>query len=133
MERRNENISLLGHLQVLDEPLSSLYADRTRGVLYLFVRLFEDTPVSTFVLSEVTPVQVMDYMEGRLGLSGIFRNGKSYYYEEVHVTLDAADFMPLTKAKAREKLNCDGLDDKFDTQLAYRSVPLKQYLKSIMV
>ena len=133
MERRNENISLLGHLRVLDEPLSSLYADRSRGVLYLFVRLFEETPVSTFVLTEVTPVQVMDYMEGRLGLSGIFGKSKSYYYEEMHVELDLADFLPLSKAKAREKLSCDGLDDKFDTQLAYRSVPLKQYLKSIMV
>lgn len=130
---KNENISLLGHLQVLDEPLSSLYADRTRGVLYLFVRLFEETSVSTFVLTEVTPVQVMDYMEGRLGLSSIFGKSRSYYYEEIHMTLDAADFLPLTKAKAREKLSCDGLDDKFDMQLAYRSVPLKQYLRSIMV
>lgn len=130
---KKENISLLGHLQVLDEPLSSLYADRSRGVLYLFVRLFEETPVSTFVLTEVTPVQVMDYMEGRLGLSGIFGKSKSYYYEKIHVELDVADFLPLSKAKAREKLSCDGLDDKFDMQLAYRSVPLKQYLRSIMV
>lgn len=130
---RNENISLLGHLQVLDEPLSSLYADHSRGVLYLFVRLFEETPASTFVLTEVTPVQVMDYMEGRIGLNGIFGRNKSYYYKEIHVTLDAADFLPLTKAKAREKLSCNGLNDKFDTQLAYRSVPLKQYLRNMMV
>lgn len=130
---KTENISLLGHLQVLDEPLSSLYADRNSGVLYLFVRLFEETSVSTFLLTEVTPLQVMDYMEGRLGLKGIFGQNKSYYYEEVHVTLDAADFLPLTKAKAREKLSSDGLDDKFDMQLAYRSVPLKQYLRRMMV
>lgn len=130
---REENIRLLGHLQVLDEPLSSLYSDSSRGVLYLFVRLFEDTPVSTFVLSEVTPIQVVDYMEGRIGLNGIFGENKSYYYEEIHVTLDAADFLPLTKNKAREKLSCDGLGDMFDRQLAYRSLPLKQYLRSIMV
>ena len=130
---KNENISLLGHLQVLDEPLSSLYADRSRGVLYLFVRLFDESPVSTFVLSEVTPVQVVDYMEGRVGLKGIFGKNKAYYYKEGHLTLDASDFMPLTKSKAREKLGWDGLDDKFDSQLAYRSVPLKQYLRSIMV
>lgn len=130
---KKENISLLGHLQVLDEPLSSLYADRTRGVLYLFVRLFEETPVSTFVLTEVTPVQVMDYMEGRLGLSSIFGKSKAYYYKEAHLTLEASDFTPLSKTKAREKLNSDGLEDLFDSQLAYRSVPLKQYLRSIMV
>ena len=129
----NETISLLGHLQVLDEPLSSLYTDRTRGVLYLFVRLFEETPVSTFVLTEVTPVQVMDYMEGRLGLSGIFKKNKAYYYEEVHVSLNAADFTPLTKACARKKLSSDGLDDMFDMHLAYRSVPLKQYIKNMII
>lgn len=129
----NETISLLGHLQVLDEPLSSLYADRTRGVLYLFVRLFEATPVSTFILTEVTPTQVMDYMEGRLGLNGIFKNNKAFYYVGVHVTLNATDFKPLTKAKACEKLGNNGLDDMFDRQLAYRSVPLKQYLRNMMV
>ena len=131
--KKSEAISLLGHLQVLDEPLSSLYADRSRGVLYLFVRLFEETPVSTFVLTEVTPVQVMDYMEGRLGLSGIFSKNKAYYYEETHVLLDVSDFTPLTKANARKKLNKDGLGDMFDIQLAYRSVPLKQYIRKMIV
>lgn len=130
---KNETISLLGHLQVLDEPLSSLYTDRSRGVLYLFVRLFEETPVSTFVLTEVTPVQVIDYMEGRLGLSGIFKKNKAYYYEKVHLALNVADFAPLSKANARKKLSSDGLGDMFDLQLAYRSIPLKQYLKRMMV
>ena len=131
--KKNETISLLGHLQVLDEPLSSLYTDRSRGVLYLFVRLFEETPVSTFVLTEVTPAQVMDYMEGRLGLSSIFNKNKAYYYEEVHVSLDASDFTPITKANARKKLSSDGLEDMFDMQLAYRSVPLKQYIRKMIV
>lgn len=130
--KKNEEFLLVGHLQVMEEPLSSLYTDRLSGVFYLFVRLFEDTKSSTFVLSEVTPLQVVDYMEGRLGLRSIFGHNKSYYYQHQHSQLSKSDFLPLTTDKAYEKLDSDGLEDKFDRELSYRSVPLKQYLKTMV-
>lgn len=130
--KKNEEFLLVGHLQVMEEPLSSLYTDRFSGVFYLFVRLFEDTQSSTFVLSEVTPLQVVDYMEGRLGLRSIFGHNKSYYYQHQHQQLSKSNFLPLTTAKAYEKLDSDGLEDKFDKDLSYRPVSLKQYLKTMV-
>ena len=130
--KKNEDFHLLGHLQVMEEPLSSLYADRQSGVFYLFVRLFEDTQSSTFVLSEVTPLQVVEYMEGRLGLRSIFCHNKTYYYQHHNPKLSKSDFLPLTTAMACEKLDSDGLEDKFDRELSYRPVPLKQYLKTMV-
>jgi len=127
----NNGIRLVGHLQVMDEPLSSLYTDSSCGLYYLFVRLFEDTQFSTFVLTEVTPHEVVDYMEGRVGLRGMFSHGASYYYQNHGEELRTSDFKRLSSANAYKKLESDGLADKFDRHLSYRMVPLKQYLMAI--
>jgi hypothetical protein len=129
--KKNEDFQLVGHLQVMDEPLSSLYIDKVSGLLYLFVRVFEDTNIGTFVLTVVSPLQIVDYMEGRVGLRGIFSNTKSYYYQHQNDVLSASDFKLLPPDKVDEKLESDGLDDKFDRHLSYRMVPLKQYLKKM--
>ncbi len=129
---KNNGFRLVGHLQVLDEPLSSLYTDCSSGLYYLFVRLFEDTQFSTFVLTEVTPHEVVDYMEGRIGLRGMFSHGASYYYQNHGEELRTSDFKRLSSANAFKKLKLDGLEDNFDRHLAYRMVPLKQYLKAIV-
>lgn len=127
---KNDNFLLVGHLQVMEEPLSSLYTDSASGVYYLFVRLFEETAFSTFVLTEVTPVEVVEYMEGRLGLKCIFSHRPSYYYQQQNHELRVSDFKKLTTAKAYEKLELDGLEDLFDRHLSYKMAPLKQYLKT---
>lgn len=129
---KNEGFQLVGHLQVMDEPLLSLYIDNVSGLFYLFVRLFEKTSFSTFVLTEVTPHEVVDYMEGRVGLRGMFSHGASYYYQNKGEELRTSDFKRLTSAKTYEKLGSDGLEDKFDSHLSYRTVPLKQYLKTLV-
>lgn len=130
--KKNEDFQLVGHLQVMEEPLSSLYTDKVSGLLYLFVRVFEDTSISTFVLTVVSPLQVVDYIEGRIGLRGIFSNRESYYYQHQNDVLSVSDFKVLTPDKVDEKLESDGLDDKFDSHLSYRTVPLKQYLKKMV-
>ena len=73
----NTNFILVGHLQVLGIPLSSLYKDNQNNVYYLTVRSFEDVDVATYVMSEVTPANVVDYMEKRIGLRSIFGDRKS--------------------------------------------------------
>lgn len=127
--RKNEEFQLVGHLQVMEEPLSSLYLDKVSGLLYLFVRVFENTGKSSYILTMVSPLQVVDYMEGRIGLHGIFNNGKSYYYQHRNNVLNTSNFKLLAPDKVDEKLESDGLNDKFDSRLSYRMVPLKQYLK----
>ena len=46
--KKNEDFILVGHLQVLDEALSSLYSDRNSGQFFLFVRVYEDEDDNTF-------------------------------------------------------------------------------------
>lgn len=130
--RKNEDFRLVGHLQVMEEPLSSLYMDNISGLFYLFVRLFEETTFSTFILTEVAPHEVVDYMEGRLGLRGIFSLRDAYYYQHQSEKLHSSDFKLLSIDKTFEMLEADGLDDKFDRHLSYRMVPMKQYLKKIV-
>ena len=128
----NNNFELVGHLQVMEEPLSSLYADKGSGVMYFFVRIFEDMNEASFILSEVSPSVVVDYMDGKIGLKSIFSNHKVYYYINRNPQLSISDFHPLTNEDATNRLSLDGLDDMYDRSLSYRSVPLKQYLKHIV-
>ena len=67
--KKNEDFILVGHLQVLDEALSSLYSDRNSGQFFLFVRVYEDEDDNTFVLTQVQPSVVLDYIDGKVGLS----------------------------------------------------------------
>lgn len=129
---KNNNFELVGHLQVMDEPLSSLYADKVSGNMYIFVRIFEDMDNASFVLSEVSPSIVVDYMDGKVGLKSIFSNHKAYYYVYQNKQLSLSDFRPLTNEDATSRLSMDGLDDMYDRTLSYRSVPLKQYLRHIV-
>lgn len=40
--KQHDEFMLIEHLQVMDEPLSSLYADRKSGKYFLSVRLYEN-------------------------------------------------------------------------------------------
>lgn len=62
-KKKNEDFILVGHLQVLDEALSSLYSDRKSGQYFLFVRVYEDDNDNTFVLTQVQPSVVLDYID----------------------------------------------------------------------
>ena len=59
----NEDFVLVGHLQVLDEALSSLYVERVSGRYFLFVRIYENNDDDTFVLAQVRPSTIIDYID----------------------------------------------------------------------
>ena len=107
--KKNEDFILVGHLQVLDEALSSLYSDRNSGQFFLFVRVYEDEDDNTFVLAQVQPSVVLDYIDGKVGLKQIFSLSPSY-----------------------RKLQDDGLDDTFNIALADNSVGIKNYLRKVV-
>ena len=46
----------------MDEPLSSLYADRVSGKYFLSVRLYEDIDEDSYLFSEVIPELVLKYL-----------------------------------------------------------------------
>ncbi len=131
--KRHDEFVLIGHLQVMDEPLSSLYADRLNGKYFLSVRLYEDIDDESYLFSEVVPELVLKYMSGQLGLKTLFESEPSFYYRvEGRRVLDFKNFLPLSREEGCKRLLEDGsLDDMYDKQLAYRSVNLKNYLTNL--
>lgn len=127
----NTNFILVGHLQVLGIPLSSLYKDRQNNIYYLTVRSSEDVDVATYVMSEVTPSVVVDYMEKRVGLRTIFGKGKLFEYQDIEGRpLNVEAMVPIRKQEAYMLLDNDCLTDSFDDSLAYKSYALKRYLRN---
>lgn len=131
--KKNEDFILVGHLQVLDEALSSLYSDRNSGQFFLFVRVYEDEDDNTFVLTQVQPSVVLDYIDGKVGLKQIFSLSPSYYYKQVvRNSLRKEDFVPIDNMEVDRKLQDDGLDDTFNIALADNSVGIKNYLRKVV-
>ena len=131
--KKNEDFILVGHLQVLDEALSSLYSDRNSGQFFLFVRVYEDEDDNTFVLTQVQPSVVLDYIDGKVGLKQIFSLSPSYYYKQVfRNSLRKEDFVPIDNMEVDRKLQDDGLDDTFNIALAANSVGIKNFLRKVV-
>lgn len=130
---RNEDFVLVGHLQVLDEDLSSLYSDRKSGRYFLFVRLYEDNDDDTFLLAQVTPSAVLDYMNGHIGLKYIFGSSPAFYYRHKgQQKLNSQDFTPIGSKRANDMLLEDGLEDTYNSALATNSVGIKNYLRHVI-
>lgn len=132
-KKKNEDFILVGHLQVLDEALSSLYSDRKSGQYFLFVRVYEDDNNNTFVLTQVQPSVVLDYIDGKVGLKQIFSLSPSYFYKQVvQSCMRREDFVPIDNQEVDRKLQDDGLDDTFNMALANNSVGIRNYLRKVV-
>lgn len=132
-KKKNEDFILVGHLQVLDEALSSLYSDRKSGQYFLFVRVYEDDNDNTFVLTQVQPSVVLDYIDGKVGLKQIFSLSPSYFYKQVvQSCMRREDFVPIDNQEVDRKLQDDALDDTFNMALANNSVGIRNYLRKVV-
>ena len=132
-KKKNEDFILVGHLQVLDEALSSLYSDRKSGQYFLLVRVYEDDNDNTFVLTQVQPSVVLDYIDGKVGLKQIFSLSPSYFYKQVvQNCMRREDFVPIDNQEVDRKLQDDGLDDTFNMALANNSVGIRNYLRKVV-
>lgn len=132
-KKKNEDFILVGHLQVLDEALSSLYSDRKSGQYFLFVRVYEDDNHNTFVLTQVQPSVVLDYIDGKVGLKQIFSLSPSYFYKQVvQSCMRREDFVPIDNQEVDRKLQDDALDDTFNMALANNSVGIRNYLRKVV-
>ena len=69
---QNNDMILVGHLQVMDKPLSSLYSERKTGKFFISVRLYEGNDDESYMFTEIAPISVLKYMDGQLGLKEIF-------------------------------------------------------------
>lgn len=128
-----EDFVLVGHLQVTDEPLSSLYVENHSGKYYIFVRVYEDNDDDAYICSEVQLGCVLSYMNRDMGLNNIFRDYPSYHYVRMGSEyLQSKNFIPLTSDQAAAELSKDGLDDYFDNNIAYKSVSLKNHILELL-
>lgn len=125
------NFQLVNHLQVYDEVLSSLYRDSISGKYYISVRIYEEDPEDSFILTEVSLQDVLEYMEGRKGLKKIFGNHSSYYLvlgkrkEEITVKDVKSEYV-------NELLGQDAIDDLFNPVFAFKSAVFKQYIQKLI-
>lgn len=128
----NDSMKLIGHLQVMDEPLSSLYYECKIGRFFISIRLYEDNDVESYMFAEITPKSVLEYMNGKLGLKDIFCVVPSFYFSMSNTcSLSLESLQPLSlEDSCRLFTDEASLGDMFDINLAYKSVSLKNCLRN---
>jgi len=127
-----ENFRLIGHLQVIDEPLVSLYTNLGDSKLYLFVRDYEHD--GAFMLAEVKANDVLEYFENKLGLFSLFnsRIGYSYLSHEGCV-LSTHDFIPINNIEKERFLHNVQSFDMFDKMYGLDEVFTRHYLRDRVI
>lgn len=131
--KQHDEFVLIEHLQVLNEPLSSLYADSKSGKYFLSVRLYENIKDKSYLFLEVVPELILKYMNGQIGLKKLFKTKPSFYYrvDGQHI-LSLVNFLPISQEESCKRLSTNSsLDDMYDIHLAYRSSNLKNYLRNL--
>lgn len=131
--KQHDEFVLIEHLQVLNEPLSSLYADSKSGKYFLSVRLYENIKDKSYLFLEVVPELILKYMNGQIGLKKLFKTKPSFYYrvDGQHI-LSLVNFLPISQEESCKRLSTNSsLDDMYDIHLAYRSANLKNYLRNL--
>ena len=134
MNKMNDELYLVGHLQVMDEPLSSLYVDPASGRYYLLIRLYVNVTKPTFLVVEASLSKVLEYMKQEIGLIDMFNKSKIFLYS----TSDYSKFiismlMPLSRNKALHLLKIDGIENLFDKHLSHKYVALKNYINRCLI
>lgn len=90
---QTESFRLVGHLQVTDEPVLSLYVEQDAGALFFFYRLKKDE----YFLTPVTRDEVIDYLDYRIGLIQIFDGREDYMYKHrANHQVSSKNFKPLS-------------------------------------
>lgn len=128
----NYGFTLVGHLQVMEEPLSSLYVDKQTDTYYLTVRTFVKSEEPIYMISQVDPSIVVAYMEHQIGLRSIFEANAVFEYKKLlNHPLCTKEITPVDKKKVSALLDNDFVEDLFNESLAYKSYALKKYLLKI--
>lgn len=122
---------LIGHLQVLEVPLSSLYTNKHNDRYYMAVRVFEESD-NEYILSEVLPKEVLDYMDGKIGLREIFTQNRTYSFTKKRADLSERGMKPIATNVADAMLREDGLEDLYDKRLSHNSWAIKSYLRKLV-
>lgn len=127
MKNDNRNmLELVGHLQVIDQPLLSLYVSQSGDALFFFYRL----RINEFYLTEVSANEVIEYLDERLGLVEIFSESKDYlYHHRSKRYARTSDFVPVDGDR-RSALQIEmKVFDKYDDVFGLDEIKVRHYLQ----
>ena len=126
MKKNNEKLELVGHLQVTDQPLLSLYVTQGGTTLFFFYRLNRNM----YYLTKVTPNEVIDYLDEKMGLLQIYTASEDYlYHHKARHSAKITDFVPMDLRKRDEIQGQIKSFDMYDDLFGLDEVKVRHYLK----
>ena len=129
MKKNSEILELVGHLQVTDQPLLSLYVTQSGKALFFFYRLKRNE----YYLTEVTPHEVIAYLDEKLGLAQIYMESADYlYHHRARHAATTSDFLPIESTKREELQNRIMSFDRYDDVFGLDEIRVRHYLKDKM-
>ncbi|MBR1642072.1 MAG: hypothetical protein IJ683_07110 [Butyrivibrio sp.] len=123
-------MELVGHLQVTDQPLLSLYVTQRGDALFFFYRLKRNE----YYLTRVKPSDVIAYLDEKMGLLQIFMASDDYLYH--HKTRHSAvttDFITIDDAKRNELQHCIESFNMYDDLFGMDEIKVRHYIMDIHI
>lgn len=122
-----EKFRLVGHLQVTDVPLLSLYTDLSDGSLYFSLRAYDSEEV--YIIKQVLPQTVLDYMDCRRGLMNIYTDGVGYIFYRTNKEKISHDRLGrLNETQMKDHLRPFALFDTYDEVLGFDEVKARHFI-----
>ena len=127
---KQDDLILIGHLQVLDESLVAIYKNKINDRFYMSIRTFDSNEYD-ILLIECTPSIVLDYMEKKIGLHTIINEYcTSSYVTNSHTC--RKEILPVEINLIKKMIEQNAIPDMFDSRLSYHSWALKTYIKNLI-
>lgn len=114
---------LVANLQDFGRPYVSLFIDKERNILYLFVRILEGDSTSSFLFTRVSPDDIKEYMARRKNLRALF-HGKELSVGH----FDGSNLIASTFSDAGSLLPIIE-QDSFDPDFCHDKLKIKVFLK----
>lgn len=116
---------LIGHIQVLDESILSLYYNFISDRYFLFIRILTDNDEDKCIILVETKIKdIIDYMNRIITINDIFNNTDNYHLFNLRDNSDKI----LNKQELQNICKENFIPYTFDKYLAYQSNPLKNIL-----
>lgn len=122
----NNRLELVGHLQVTDQPLLSLYVTQSGDTLFFFYRLKRNE----YYLTKVKPSDVIAYLDEKMGLLQIYMESDDYlYFHRSRHTAATTDFISVDESKRIELQHRIESFNMYDDLFGLDEIKVRHYIK----
>lgn len=126
MKKKNNRLELVGHLQVTDQPLLSLYVTQAGDALFFFYRLKRNE----YYLTKVKPNDVIAYLDEKMGLLQIFMASDDYvYHHKSRHTAATSDFIRIDESRRIELQHQIESFNMYDDLFGLDEIKVRHYIK----